>query len=444
MFASGAAATLSIERRAHTANDSPMPEIASSATAPDAVATFSIERQAHAANDSPRLEIASFATAPDAAATFSIERLAHTANDSPRLEIASSSTTPDGDVDLAEVDLEMGFDTTPEVVAPDEEIAHAAGPDDHDSTPLPCLLVARDQKSCEEFHRRVRGDGTTNPNSCDDSVAKSSFDSARNSAEAFEQSRLPFEAVGRIPKVAYECDGKILLAVSFAFINGWIDALSLRKYNAFATMMVGNMLLLGNSLAVVLDGQFTRPSVTWIPDPLFYTTLIVVFLVGIVIFRLLEKWRGWTARTIAPAIAFWMIFHDVLEWSDVDQFKAPSRWNVLRIAPVFGIQDAITLRQGGLATLPWCTTGHVVTIGVTMAEFSTGVVSAEQKRKCAFALAMMASMILGAIAGMTFDTITEESLDWDYALLAPALALLFCAHDRVFDLKPTPPKVEAI
>jgi len=379
--------------------------------------------------------------ASGAAATL---RQARTANGSPRPEIASSTDAPEVDIDLAEVDLETGFDMTPEVVAPDEELAHAAGPDDHDSTPLPCLLVARDHKSCEDFHRRVRGDRTTNAKFCDDSMPKSSSDSARNSAETFDQSRLPLEAVGRIPKVIYRCDGKILLAVSFAFINGWVDALSLRKYNAFATMMVGNMLLLGNSLAVVLDGQFTRPSVTWIPDPLFYTALIVAFLVGVVIFRLLERWRGWTARTIAPAIALWIIFHDVLEWSAVDQFKASNRWSVLPLAPVFGIQDAITLRQGGLATLPWCTTGHVVTIGVTMAEFSTGVVSAEQKRKCAFALAMMASMILGAIAGMTFDTITEESLDWDYALLAPALALLFCAHDRVFDLKPTPPKVEAI
>eukprot|EP00928_Gymnodinium_smaydae_P089660 TRINITY_DN73586_c0_g1_i1.p1 TRINITY_DN73586_c0_g1~~TRINITY_DN73586_c0_g1_i1.p1 ORF type:complete len:474 (+),score=91.96 TRINITY_DN73586_c0_g1_i1:113-1423(+) len=236
-------------------------------------------------------------------------------------------------------------------------------------------------------------------------------------------------------------DSKMWLAVGFSFVNGWIDAISLKRYQAFATMMVGNMLLLGSSMAERLTRRSHPEQEMRAAGPLFYMSILLAFVSGVTVYRMLEKKRGWSSRTVAPVVVLWIVAHEVIEYFiERTEYAPPSRWNALRLAPIFGAQDAVTVK-GGLATLPWCTTGHVVTIGSTLADTLTGGASVEDRRKCAVALAMMASMILGAVAGMAFDAMFDN-IEWEYSVAAPVLATFFLIHDRMFPPKPQEKKAE--
>lgn len=227
----------------------------------------------------------------------------------------------------------------------------------------------------------------------------------------------------------------------FSFVNGWVDAVCISRYHAFATMMVGNMLNLGNCVPKSLGG-LDHQSIPWLPDPVFYIMLIVSFMLGVSLYRILERGFGWSAKHFAPAVVLWITVHDVLEaFSGIGETMAPNRLNVLRLAPVFGLQDALCVKNG-FGSLPWCTTNNVVTIAFAASDVFLGGATSEEKAKLVSSLVLMVSMISGAILGSCFDAcvyfmedifkVRSGLEDYDIAVIAPFLGYLFWLTDYIF------------
>lgn len=240
-------------------------------------------------------------------------------------------------------------------------------------------------------------------------------------------------------------DGRKLgIMAGFSFVNGWVDAVCISRYHAFATMMVGNMLTFGNSAVQFWLSGVDDPAIPWLPDPLFYVLLLLAFIFGVGLYRVLERRFGWTACHFAPAVVVWITLHDLLEVYMGPADAPPNRWNVLRLAPVFGIQDAMTVRNG-FGSLPWCTTNNVVTIGFASADIFLGGATAEEWAKLVTSATMMTAMLLGAVSGAAFDAGMDLDLegwpgkvaDYDIAVVAPVLGLLFYLNERCFGKPPS-------
>jgi len=232
------------------------------------------------------------------------------------------------------------------------------------------------------------------------------------------------------------------LYVAFSFVNGWIDAICLRRYKCFVTMMVGNTLTMGDSIANSLypdEDDDALLTAAWFQTPAFYVSLIASFMAGVFVHGYITKYRGWSGRHFAPLVVLWICAHDVWEGYNQNCTGQPDRWNALRLAPVFGIQNAISIK-GGLAALPWCTTSNVVTIAYTLTELTHRKINADERRKFNISLCLLGGMMIGAISGATFD-LWRLSYDegcgpgaFGIMVMAPFLGALFWMHDLVFKL----------
>jgi hypothetical protein len=207
-------------------------------------------------------------------------------------------------------------------------------------------------------------------------------------------------------------------------------------------MMVGNQLTLGNAVGGYLYG--VRPGGMTFPNPLFYVGMIMSFMVGVIMYRLLSSVRTFAARHFAPIVFLWMISHDVIEWYAGDCICAggscaPNQWHALMLAPVFGIQDAVMTR-GKLGFLPWCTTGNYVTVADGAAKLFLGQATEQEKKKWTDSVCLMICTISGCVAGGTYASWSTEYLGgqsmhanchqtWGLALMAPVLGMLFWLHD---------------
>mmetsp|Transcript_89729 Transcript_89729/g.168990 ORF Transcript_89729/g.168990 Transcript_89729/m.168990 type:complete len:294 (+) Transcript_89729:1-882(+) len=248
---------------------------------------------------------------------------------------------------------------------------------------------------------------------------------------------------------------QLKLSGAFAFVNGWIDAISLRRYHAFVTMMVGNTLTMGNSVGDFITNDADPKQ--WVdcyffrmPDPLLYVLLVIAFMLGVGFCRLLELKRGWSARHFAPLVVGWIIANDALEGAlriggcaesdSITNLGASHKLAALRLAPVFGIQDALSVK-GGMAALPWCTTGNVVNIAYHTAEMMVGKRNDEQEKKWNTSVVMLSCMLAGAISGACFEVwrrrVNDGCNGGDFGILvmAPFLGFLFWCHDILYKPK---------
>lgn len=165
------------------------------------------------------------------------------------------------------------------------------------------------------------------------------------------------------PKVGYH--------LAFTFVNGWLNGLTMRRYRSFSTMMVGNTILLMNSLTCVEEhGVHSRFETC--PHKreraFFYAELIGAFCVGAIIAHVLSRTCEWPPKLFAPIFVFVALLVEAFhKWVDIEN-EYPDAIAVV-LACVFGMSAHLTLK-GGLGALPWCTTGNIIAAcfhGVTAA-----------------------------------------------------------------------------
>jgi uncharacterized membrane protein YoaK (UPF0700 family) len=227
---------------------------------------------------------------------------------------------------------------------------------------------------------------------------------------------------------------KLWFAAAISYVNGWMDSICLRRYNCFATMMVGNQLTLGNAVGGYIFTDLQSESIT-LPDPIYYTTLILSFMLGVAFFRVFDNRFDFQPRHFGITVFVWIVAHDLAEAIIVSIHGAPNQWLALSLAPVFGIQDAI-MTKGAFGFLPWCTTGNMVIVADGTVKQLLGTAMEQEIRKWKESVILLIFTISGAISGGVyaswhFYTWGAYYGDFGLMLVAPLIGSLFWMHDII-------------
>jgi len=127
--------------------------------------------------------------------------------------------------------------------------------------------------------------------------------SGSDDAERMSSSGEPSNGDARAaaPAVGDSWSHKFWLAVGFVFVNGWIDAVSLVRYGAFGTMMVGNVLYFALHVAYlcadesILTLEATHGTISpWNleHDPFYgYGLIVLLYMAGSMLHAVLAKYQ---------------------------------------------------------------------------------------------------------------------------------------------------------
>mmetsp|Transcript_152930 Transcript_152930/g.490618 ORF Transcript_152930/g.490618 Transcript_152930/m.490618 type:complete len:343 (-) Transcript_152930:63-1091(-) len=190
---------------------------------------------------------------------------------------------------------------------------------------------------------------------------------------------------------------RLVLAGIMAFMAGWVDVVCMSRYSAFATMMTGNVLYLGRTIAVT--GWQVTEKTEWLPEPIFYLSIIVAYVFGLIVHQAMERrLPQWTATAFAPVLALGIMALELFEASGSTASFLPPRWNVMLLAPIFAVQANVALR-GGLGTMTSMATGHLHSLSNYLVQACTGELSVENMKKVPVSAAIVVSLALGALMG---------------------------------------------
>jgi len=223
---------------------------------------------------------------------------------------------------------------------------------------------------------------------------------------------------------------KVGLHLAYTFVNGWLNGLTLRRYGAFSTMMVGNTILFMASLTCIPGenegGKGFKGRSDKCPQPpekrVFFAALIGSFCVGAIIAHVLGRKREWSTLAFAPifiCVALLVEGAHMLIDSPESQQAVP-----IVLACIFGMSAHLTLK-GGLGALPWCTTGNIISAcfhGVTLALSPND----EDGKKMLSNILLWVSFSVGVGLGV-------RNYQEGYLLLCTCLlGGLLCINDSVF------------
>eukprot|EP00326_Haptolina_ericina_P002125 CAMPEP_0181225334 /NCGR_PEP_ID=MMETSP1096-20121128/31627_1 /TAXON_ID=156174 ORGANISM="Chrysochromulina ericina, Strain CCMP281" /NCGR_SAMPLE_ID=MMETSP1096 /ASSEMBLY_ACC=CAM_ASM_000453 /LENGTH=247 /DNA_ID=CAMNT_0023318521 /DNA_START=16 /DNA_END=760 /DNA_ORIENTATION=- len=187
------------------------------------------------------------------------------------------------------------------------------------------------------------------------------------------------------------------IGVGLGFVAGWVDVVTLLRFEAFAGMMTGNI----NILAA--DDQVGQ-------NAGFYLTIVVANMLGV----LLVHWaRKRVVRNQIPVVAtcafVCIIACDLLLLSKVDADS--SKWLMCFIAVAFGAQNAVSM-LGEVGVPTTIVTGHIQKIpGLLFEVLSSGMTPMIQG-----ALVMSGSIVLatamGAFTVASISKARDGKLSW--------------------------------
>eukprot|EP00440_Ansanella_granifera_P008853 gb/GFBE01009594.1/.p1 GENE.gb/GFBE01009594.1/~~gb/GFBE01009594.1/.p1 ORF type:complete len:246 (+),score=50.69 gb/GFBE01009594.1/:1-738(+) len=211
---------------------------------------------------------------------------------------------------------------------------------------------------------------------------------------------------------------KTALHCSFAFIIGWTNCVMLLRYRCFATMMVGNTVLMGVAVFCqdnLMDGDLAKELCPAQFESTYYLKLIGLYLLGAFVYGLAEKKLGWTPRAFAPVIIVAVITYKILQQAEVIR---DYKFDLYLLAPIFGIAGSVSAK-GGIGGVPWAATGNMLNIAYHAASYLDGVKESDAQR-CLVSFCLWVSMVAGVIVGTLFHG--ELTL----VLNTLVLAVLFC------------------
>ena len=218
-----------------------------------------------------------------------------------------------------------------------------------------------------------------------------------------------------------------LLAAGFAFFGGWADVICLVRYNAFAGMQTGNIVMIGKSM--VSDS---------LVDVLFYVAVVLCNMSGVICLELL-KWyrtvRGHGSRKRAATLLALPIAALLLTCDALDT-QGTSRWHVCLVATALGAQNALVGSPDSLAVLTTIMTGNIAKLGACI----VSLLKAQGRRKESLEtwktygtnLALVLATVAGAVGAalmLRAADVDEHPTLWCLAPNAVGLALLLLALD---------------
>eukprot|EP00931_Biecheleriopsis_adriatica_P046062 TRINITY_DN2642_c1_g1_i1.p1 TRINITY_DN2642_c1_g1~~TRINITY_DN2642_c1_g1_i1.p1 ORF type:complete len:421 (-),score=71.45 TRINITY_DN2642_c1_g1_i1:180-1349(-) len=150
---------------------------------------------------------------------------------------------------------------------------------------------------------------------------------------------------------------KTSIHASFAFVNGWVNVIMMVRYRMFATMMVGNTIMMGTSYVCSfhkddMNGSCPRK----LRDVSNYAILISMFVLGAMAYGFIDK--RWNSQK--EYLYFGILFVAACVWDEL--FVADGNWDLYIYSPLFGAAGAIA-QNGGLGGVPWAATGNILKAG---------------------------------------------------------------------------------
>lgn len=221
---------------------------------------------------------------------------------------------------------------------------------------------------------------------------------------------------------------KTSLHCGYAFAIGWTNCIMALRYRTFATMMVGNTVLMGISLvchetSAAAKGLSSEDVVCMNVRSIgHYGTIIVLFLFGSFLHGFLEKTFGWTPRIFAPIVAFVICTAEMLRLSVL----RPEHyvWELYGLSATFGVIASIS-SNCGVGAVPYPTTGNMVSIGYGLSGLLTNFQWAGAQ-KVFVNICLCLSFITGIVMGAVFHSFHSLMLN------SLTLAGLLYANAHIF------------
>merc|ERR1711957_624148 len=122
------------------------------------------------------------------------------------------------------------------------------------------------------------------------------------------------------------------------FAIGWIDVTYNFKYGCFVTMMTGNVINMGKTMA--LEGfNFAGAA--------FYLGLIFTFWCGVFSFRVLDEKSGHSKRSIiAMFLAYYLLYIGCAQYMQDPAATHQSKLPVFFLPMMYGVHAALMLKGG--------------------------------------------------------------------------------------------------
>ena len=119
-----------------------------------------------------------------------------------------------------------------------------------------------------------------------------------------------------------------------AFLTGWVNVLTFMRYGCFGTMQTGNGILLARALAA---SEWDRA--------LFFGTVMIFYLLGLVLYRALDLWLGHRSSGTAVAPIYFVVLCAVDLHSHV---FGSSDWELCLVALAFGGMNSLAVKMSGV------------------------------------------------------------------------------------------------
>lgn len=206
---------------------------------------------------------------------------------------------------------------------------------------------------------------------------------------------------------------KFGLASGFGLVTGYIDVIVLIRYSVFASMMTGNLLQLGKAIA--------DPKIEY----MYIISIIVCRMLGLAMHHTAERKFNYGTTLLTPLLILLVsgmeIAHYVRCYTLGLEPLYPRKYEVLFIAPVFGVQECISL-DGCLKCPTTVATGHLQNITGSFLNIIWR--KKVDMDKFILDLTIVGSIALGALFGSRMNAINPEGTLISEFLLTPAVLLI--------------------
>lgn len=213
---------------------------------------------------------------------------------------------------------------------------------------------------------------------------------------------------------------KTALHAAFAFVNGWINVIMMVRYRMFATMMVGNTIMMGVSYVCHQHPDKANSCPTNLRDVDRYGIMILLFVAGAMIYGFID--RKWNSTK--ENLAFGILLVTACLWDEM--FISDSSWDLYIFSPLFGAAGAMAA-NGGLGGVPWAATGNMLKAGYHSSRY---LATGEEKEWHVgiSQLAVWASFLFGILLGCNFES--ELALTLNCLALAGIFYFLGIANPK--------------
>ena len=246
------------------------------------------------------------------------------------------------------------------------------------------------------------------------SVAK---ETSSDSSKQRGPERGPASRPEPVPEAAVEPRPDTDLLIGLAFLSGWVDAVSLKLYGCYVTMMTGPVVNIALALA---DASFAKVR--------YFALIIGAYMCGASLYRFLELRRDGQRMPLAVAPLLLGLFVA----TDLMTLLFPSsRLPGLLLACGYGLINTLSL--GVCKTITCMLTGHMQNVGNAVVDTALGrSLGAARERILARSSIVLAAFVAGvslSALSRNLPVVAANPLLHGFSLVGLAYALLFWEHD---------------